>query len=68
MLTLRVCVCGPSAPQKLQAVKGLSEAKAEKMVEAARKVTDTGNWMTGSDAMLKVCTILLALNKFVDVD
>eukprot|EP00877_Chromochloris_zofingiensis_P009832 jgi/Chrzof1/5101/Cz15g11140.t1 len=39
--------------KKLQAVKGLSEAKAEKMVEAARKVTDTGNWMTGSDAMLK---------------
>lgn len=42
------------APQKLYAVKGLSEAKAEKMMEAARKVTSVGGWQTGTDCMLRV--------------
>jgi hypothetical protein len=40
--------------QKLHAVKGLSEAKAEKMIEAARKVTNVGDWQTGTDCMLRV--------------
>ena len=40
--------------QRLQAVKGLSEAKAEKLVEAARKLCDAGAWMTGSDCLVKV--------------
>ena len=40
--------------QKLHAVKGLSEAKAEKMVEAARKVTNVGDWQTGTDCMARV--------------
>lgn len=44
----------PSPLQKLHAVKGLSEAKAEKMVEAARKVTNVGDWQTGTDCMLRV--------------
>jgi hypothetical protein len=41
--------------QRLHAVKGLSEAKAEKMLEAARKVTSCGEWSTGTDVMIKVC-------------
>lgn len=44
--------------QKLHAVKGLSEAKADKMLEAARKLTTAGSWMTGAEAMQKVCSIL----------
>ena len=46
-------------PQRLQAVKGLSEAKAEKLVEAARKLCDAGSWMTGSDCLVKVGAWLL---------
>jgi hypothetical protein len=41
-------------PQRLYAVKGLSEAKAEKMVEAARKITNCGEWQTGTDCLLRV--------------
>ena len=44
--------------QRLHAVKGLSEAKADKMVEAAKKLTNVGSWITGMEAMQKVsaCT------------
>jgi hypothetical protein len=38
-------------------VKGLSEAKADKMVEAAKKLTTAGSWMTGNEAMQKVFTV-----------
>lgn len=41
--------------QRLHAVKGLSEAKADKMVEAAKKLTNVGSWITGMEAMQKVC-------------
>jgi len=34
--------------QKLTSIKGLSEAKVEKMVVAASKAVTTGNWMTGT--------------------
>ena len=44
----------PCIYQKLHAVKGLSEAKAEKLLEAARKVTSVGDWQTGTDCMLRV--------------
>jgi hypothetical protein len=40
--------------QKLHAVKGLSEAKVDKMLEAAKKLSDVCNWMTGAECMLKV--------------
>lgn len=40
--------------QRLHAVKGLSEAKADKMVEAAKKLTNVGSWITGMEAMQKV--------------
>lgn len=40
--------------QKLHAVKGLSEAKVDKMVEAAKKLTNIGSWITGNEAMQKV--------------
>lgn len=43
--------------QRLHAVKGLSEAKADKMVEAAKKLTTAGSWMTGNEAMQKVITV-----------
>ena len=42
--------------QRLHAVKGLSEAKADKMVEAAKKLTNVGSWITGVEAMQKVRT------------
>jgi hypothetical protein len=40
--------------QRLHAVKGLSEAKVDKMVEAAKKLTNVGSWITGMEAMQKV--------------
>jgi hypothetical protein len=40
--------------QRLHAVKGLSEAKVDKMVEAAKKLTNVGSWITGVEAMQKV--------------
>lgn len=40
--------------QRLHAVKGLSEAKADKLVEAAKKLTNVGSWITGMEAMQKV--------------
>jgi hypothetical protein len=46
--------CLLAAPQRLLAVKGLSEAKADKMLEAARKLTTMGSWITGAEAMHKV--------------
>jgi hypothetical protein len=46
-----LCIC----LQRLHAVKGLSEAKADKMVEAAKKLTNVGSWITGMEAMQKVC-------------
>lgn len=48
LLRLGVCL------QRLHAVKGLSEAKADKMVEAAKKLTNVGSWITGMEAMQKV--------------
>ncbi|KAF6251899.1 Rad51-like protein [Scenedesmus sp. NREL 46B-D3] len=39
--------------QRLHAVKGLSEAKADKMVEAAKKLTTAGSWISGAEAMQK---------------
>lgn len=48
---LYMCIC----LQRLHAVKGLSEAKADKMVEAAKKLTNVGSWITGMEAMQKVC-------------
>ncbi|GBF98329.1 meiotic recombination [Raphidocelis subcapitata] len=44
---------GAGALAKLYAVKGLSEAKAEKMIEAARKITSVGSWQSGTDCMLR---------------
>jgi hypothetical protein len=40
--------------QRLHAVKGLSEAKADKMLEAAKKLTTAGSWISGAEAMQKV--------------
>lgn len=40
-------------------MKGLSEAKADKMVEAAKKLTNVGSWITGMEAMQKVSCRLL---------
>lgn len=66
------CTCDAPTPhplnplQKLYAVKGLSEAKAEKMVEAARKVTSVGNWQTGTDCMMRVrCGALRGVGRSV---
>eukprot|EP00879_Flechtneria_rotunda_P003475 GHRR01003704.1.p1 GENE.GHRR01003704.1~~GHRR01003704.1.p1 ORF type:complete len:271 (+),score=125.52 GHRR01003704.1:1269-2081(+) len=39
--------------KRLHAVKGLSEAKADKMVEAAKKLSNAGSWITGNEAMQK---------------
>lgn len=36
-------------------VKGLSEAKVEKMLEAAFKVVPGAGWITGTDSLLQVC-------------
>jgi mevalonate kinase len=46
--------CLSVSMQHLLAVKGMSDAKADKMIEAARKLTQVGAWMTGADALLKV--------------
>lgn len=51
-----LCCCGGVCLQRLHAVKGLSEAKADKMVEAAKKLTNVGSWITGVEAMQKVRT------------
>lgn len=56
---LLCCCCFAAATlllllQRLHAVKGLSEAKADKMVEAAKKLTTAGSWITGAEAMQKV--------------
>jgi hypothetical protein len=37
----------PSLPQFLTSVKGLSDAKADKIVEAARKMDASSGWQTG---------------------
>jgi meiotic recombination protein DMC1 len=59
-------------PQKLYAVKGLSESKADKMVEAARKLTKTGGWQSASDTLqerqrsvLKISTGCTAVNELM---
>ncbi|WIA40926.1 hypothetical protein OEZ86_004581 [Tetradesmus obliquus] len=39
--------------KRLHAVKGLSEAKADKMLEAAKKLTTAGSWISGAEAMQK---------------
>jgi hypothetical protein len=48
------CLVSLSVLQRLHAVKGLSEAKADKMVEAAKKLTTAGSWISGAEAMQKV--------------
>jgi hypothetical protein len=55
-LAVMLSACAPVAPllQRLHAVKGLSEAKADKMVEAAKKLTTAGSWISGAEAMQKV--------------
>lgn len=57
-LCVSVCSCaGGVCLQRLHAVKGLSEAKVDKMVEAAKKLTNVGSWITGMEAMQKVSTM-----------
>jgi meiotic recombination protein DMC1 len=60
------------SPQKLYAVKGLSENKADKMIEAARKLTKTGAWQSASDSLqerqrsvLKIHTGCTAVNELL---
>ena len=48
--------------QKLAEIKGLSEAKVEKLVEAARKCVPTHGWQTGAAVEKQVpqkCSYLL---------
>lgn len=42
------------APQALANIKGLSEAKIEKMVECAKKLLPGAGWQTGADVLQKV--------------
>lgn len=42
--------------QVLVNIKGLSEAKIEKMVEAAKKMCPTASWRSGTDVMNAVST------------
>ncbi|KAL0899302.1 hypothetical protein Bca101_083263 [Brassica carinata] len=44
--------------KNLTGIKGLSEAKVDKICEAAEKIVNFG-YMTGSDALLKVRLIVL---------
>ncbi len=40
----------------LQGIKGLSEAKVEKMVEAARKIVTRAGWQCAAQVRLACCT------------
>lgn len=43
-----------SVLQKLTNIKGLSEAKVEKLLEASKKVLPSAGWVTGTTALQKV--------------
>lgn len=43
------------APQRLTEIKGLSEAKIDKMLEAAKKKVSSYGWKTAADEERQVC-------------
>lgn len=45
-------------PQRLTGIKGLSEAKVDKMLAAARSVVPNASWITGTEALQQVCLVV----------
>ena len=51
-----VVVC--SCAQKLANIKGLSDAKVEKLLEASKKVLPAAGWLTGTTALQRVSLLM----------
>ena len=63
MLKLSNCLLKPNADwlQNLAEIKGLSDAKIDKMVEAARKCDTKAGWQTAASVEKQVATQSIAV-------